>query len=315
MPNALSDILPDTVVVLGPKAPAIAVLLRDVLPSLAVLENATPPRGRYALIAFTPGPEIARYPDADWVHIAGAGANGVLDRLAEAKMSPRLITRTVGRMGQQIGEYVLSYILADTQKHALRRDLQAAKDWDPASGTPDIAADRTALVLGTGAIGGGVATSLLAIGMRVWGASRSGQARAPFDRVFRLDDLPDVTVVDVCIGALPLTSETNGLIGTEILSKFEGALFINVGRGATADMDAVVGALATGSLGHAVLDVVPEEPLPQESLLWTQASITITPHVSGITLTADTVAAFTAAYRAIAAGEEPPLQVDAQSGY
>ncbi|MGJ8560228.1 MAG: NAD(P)-dependent oxidoreductase [Litorimonas sp.] len=311
----MSNILPDTVVILGQKAPAIAALLRDALPSLTVLEEGAPPKGHYALIAFTPGPEIARYPNADWVHIAGAGANSVLDRLAEANMSPRLITRTVGRMGQQIGEYVLSYILAETQKHALRRDLQAARDWNPAAGTPDIAADRTALILGTGAIGGGVATTLQALGLRVWGASRSGQARAPFEREFRWDDLPDLSEVDVCIGALPLTPQTQGIIGTEILSKFEGALFINVGRGATADMDAVVGALATGSLRHAVLDVVPEEPLPQGSPLWTQAKITITPHVSGITLTADTVAAFTAAYRAIAAGQAPPLQVDAQAGY
>jgi glyoxylate/hydroxypyruvate reductase A len=310
--------LPKTVVVLGPKAKAIADLLREALPSLTVLEEGEAlkePGDRYALIAFTPGPEIARYPDADWVHIAGAGANGVLDRLAEAKMSPRLITRTVGRMGQQIGEYVLSYILADTQKHTLRQELQTARNWDPAAGTPDIAADRTALILGTGAIGGGVATTLQALGMRVWGASRSGQARPPFERVFRFDDLPDLSEVDVCVGAMPLTPQTNGIVGAELLSKLDNTLFINVGRGATADMDAVVAALSAGSLRHAVLDVVPKEPLPQDSPLWRQAEITITPHVSGITLTDDTVAAFTTAYRAIAAGEEPPLQVDAQAGY
>lgn len=307
--------LPTSVVVLGPKGPEIAALLRAALPSLTVLEEGAAPEGRYALIAFTPGPEIARYQDADWVHIAGAGANGVLDRLAEANMSPRLITRTVGRMGQQIGEYVLSYILADTQKHAVRRDLQTARDWDPAAGTPDIAADKTALILGTGRIGSGVATSLRAIGMSVWGASRSGQACVPFDRVFRLNDLPEMSEVDVCVGALPLTPQTNGIIGADVLSKFEGALLINVGRGATADMDAVVEALASGALRHAVLDVVPQEPLPRDSPLWTQEAMTITPHVSGITLIADTVAAFTTAYRAVSAGEEPPLQVDATAGY
>jgi phosphoglycerate dehydrogenase-like enzyme len=307
--------LPESVVVLGPKAGAIAALLREAMPALSVLEEGAAPKGRYALIAFTPGPEIARYPGADWIHIAGAGANGVLDRLAEANMSPRLITRTVGRMGQQIGEYVLSYILADTQKQALRRQLQADRNWDSVAGTPDIAADRTALIFGTGEIGGGVATSLRAIGMRVSGASRSGQARAPFDRVFRMDDLPDLSEVNVCIGALPLTSQTHGIIGTDVLSKFDGALFINVGRGATADMDAVVEALAVGCLRHAVLDVVPEEPLRPDSPLWAQPQLTITPHVSGITLIADTVAAFTAAYRAIEAGEEPPLRVDASAGY
>lgn len=307
--------LPKTVVVLGPKAGAIAPLLRVALPNLIVVENGKAPAGPYALIAFTPGPEIARYPDADWVHIAGAGANGVLDRLAEFDMSPRLITRTVGRMGQQIGEYALSYILADTQKHALRQGLQAARDWDPQAGTPDIAADRTALILGTGGIGGGVALNLQAIGMTVLGASRSGRARPPFATGMRLDELPDRLDVDVCIGALPLTAQTQGLIGEGLFAKLSGALFINVGRGATADMDAVVAALDSGALRHAILDVVPTEPLPKQSPLWAHEQITITPHVSGITLNADTVAAFVTAYRAIEAGTEPPLRVDAQAGY
>lgn len=307
--------LPISVVVLGPKSRAIARLLRAALPTLRVVEGGAAPSGPYALIAFTPGPEIARYPDADWVHIAGAGANGVLDRLAEFDMSPRLITRTVGRMGQQIGEYALSYILADTQKHALRRGLQAAGDWDPQAGTPDIASDRTALILGTGGIGGGVALSLQAIGMVVLGANRSGRVRPPFATVMRLGELPDLMHVDVCIGALPLTAQTHGLIGEGLFAKLSGALFINVGRGATADMDAVVAALDSGALRHAVLDVVPTEPLPKQSPLWAHDQITITPHVSGITLNADTVAAFVTAYRAIEAGTEPPLRVDAIAGY
>lgn len=308
-------VLPSSVVVLGPKAPAIAGLLREALPSLTVLQEGAVPAGCYAVIAFMPGPKIACYADADWIHIAGAGANGVLDRLVDAGMSPRLITRTLGRMGQQIGEYVLSYILADAQKHSLRMQLQAERNWDSVAGTPNIAGDRTALILGTGGIGGGVATTLQAMGVRVWGASRNGQLCAPFERVFRMDDLPDLSGVDVCIGALPLTPQTDGIIGTKLLSKLNAALFINVGRGATADIDAVTKALAVGTLRHAVLDVVPQEPLPKDSALWTHPQITITPHVSGITLNADTVAAFVIAYRAIAAGEEPPLRVDAAAGY
>jgi len=308
-------VLPKTVVVLGPKADDIAPLLRAALPKLTVVEGGAAPSGPYAIITFSPGPEIAHYPDADWVHIAGAGANGLLDRLAEFDMSPRLITRTVGRMGQQIGEYALSYIFADAQKHALRRELQVARNWDSAAGTPDIAADRTALILGTGGIGGGVALSLQAIGMAVLGASRSGRIKPPFATAMRLDGLPDLPDVDVCIGALPLTPQTKGLIGERLFAKLTGALFINVGRGATADMDAVVAALDRGHLRHAVLDVVPTEPLPKESPLWAHEKITITPHVSGITLNADTVAAFVTAYRAVEAGIQPPLQVDAKAGY
>lgn len=309
-------VLPKTVVVLGPKADDITLRLRAALPGLTVVEGGAAPSGPYAIITFSPGPEIAHYPDAEWIHIAGAGANGLLDRLAEFDLTPpRLITRTVGRMGQQIGEYALSYILADAQKHGRRRELQAARNWDSAAGTPDIAADRTALILGTGGIGGGVALSLQAIGMAVLGASRSGRIRPPFATAMCLDALPDLPDVDVCIGALPLTPQTKGLIGERLFAKLTGALFINVGRGATADMDAVVAALDAGRLRHAVLDVVPTEPLHKDSPLWAHEKITITPHVSGITLNADTVAAFVTAYRAVDAGIQPPLQVDAEAGY
>jgi len=307
--------LPDSVVVLGPKAPDIAALLRTALPALIVLEEGAPPQGRYALIAFTPGPEIARYKDADWIHIAGAGANTVLDRLADADMHPRLITRTLGRMGAQIGEYVLSYILADTQKHAVRRRLQTERNWDVPAGTPELASGRTALILGTGGIGSGVANVLRSVGMDIWGASRSGTSAAAFAKVLKMDDLPDLSCVDVVIGALPLTPQTDGIIGHALLSKLSGALLINVGRGATADMDAVVAALASGALRHAVLDVVPQEPLPKDSPLWGHPKLTITPHVSGITLNEDTVAAFVVAYDALAAGDAPRLRVDAKAGY
>ena len=307
--------LPDAVVVMGPKAAAIAALLRGALPDLNVVENGAAPTGHYALIAFNPGPEIARYADAQWVHIAGAGANSVLARLAEADMQPPLITRTLGRMGAQIGDYVLSYVLADTQKHAVRQRLQAARSWDVDEGTPELAADRKALILGTGGIGGGVAEALRAVGIKVWGASRSGRADTSFDHVYPMADLPDLADVDIIVGALPLTPATDEIIGANLLKKLRGALFINVGRGATADIGAVVSALADGSLRHAVLDVVPREPLPKDSPLWSHPNITITPHVSGITLNEDTVAAFVAAYDAIAAGEAPPLIVDPAAGY
>ncbi len=37
-----------------------------------------------------------------------------------------------------------------------------------------------------------------------------------------------------------------------------------------------------GWLSHAVLDVFPEEPLPQGSALWLRSDVTVTPHVSAI---------------------------------
>ena len=307
---------PKHLIILSPVGDAIAAPIRKALPELVIQQGGAEPDGRYALITFTPGPELANYPRADWIHIAGAGANSVLDRLEEFNLPvPPLITRTVGRMGSQIGEYVLSYILADHQKHAVRRGLQKAHDWNVPQGSPTLIAGRKALILGTGAIGGGVANTLRAIGMIPIGVSRKGSPREPFETVYAWDDLGDLSDTDVCIGALPLTPQTEGLINASVFKRLNKALFINVGRGATAHIPDVLRALESDHLRHAVLDVVPEEPLPACSPLWDAPNLTLTPHVSGITIPEDISDAFMAAYRALEAGRPPDLVVNPAAGY
>ncbi|MGB3454758.1 MAG: NAD(P)-dependent oxidoreductase, partial [Litorimonas sp.] len=74
-------------------------------------------------------------------------------------------------------------------------------------------------------------------------------------------------------------------------------------------------ALADGRLRHAVLDVVPVEPLPEDDPLWSAPGVTLTPHVSGLTIPEDTADAFVAAYRALESGAQPDLVVDPQAGY
>ncbi|MEL6686228.1 MAG: D-2-hydroxyacid dehydrogenase [Pseudomonadota bacterium] len=308
--------LPQHLIILSPVGEAIATTIQQALPELIIQQGGPEPQAPYALITFTPGPELADYPNASWIHIAGSGANSVLDRLEEFDLpTPPLITRTVGRMGSQIGEYVLSYILADSQKHAVRRGLQQARHWDVQQGSATLIAGQKALILGTGAIGSGVAKALRAMGMIPIGVSRSGAPRDPFETIYAWDALDDLSGIDVCIGALPLTLQTDGLINATLLERLDQALFINVGRGATAHIPDVLKGLEAGHLRHAVLDVVPREPLPPDSPLWDVPDLAITPHVSGITIPEDTSDAFIAAYRALEAGQAPALIVDPTAGY
>ena len=58
----------------------------------------------------------------------------------------------------------------------------------------------------------------------------------------------------------------------------DGAVFVNVARGALADEAALTKWLQSG--GHAVLDVFEEEPLPESSLLWDMENVLLTPHNS-----------------------------------
>jgi phosphoglycerate dehydrogenase-like enzyme len=61
-----------------------------------------------------------------------------------------------------------------------------------------------------------------------------------------------------------------------------GARLINVGRGSLLDEPALLGALQSGALAGAALDVTGSEPLPSDSPLWKAPNLFITPHTSAV---------------------------------
>jgi phosphoglycerate dehydrogenase-like enzyme len=92
--------------------------------------------------------------------------------------------------------------------------------------------------------------------------------------------LPDA---DVVILALPLTTDTHHLVDTPFLARMrDGALLVNVARGAVVDTDALVEQVAAGRI-RAALDVTDPEPLPPGHPLWGLPGVLISPHVGGDT--------------------------------
>ena len=64
----------------------------------------------------------------------------------------------------------------------------------------------------------------------------------------------------------PLTSETRGMIGTAELALMpQGGILVNTARGGVVDTAAVVAALADGKLAGAGVDVLEQEPPPEDS--------------------------------------------------
>lgn len=256
--------------------------------------------------------DIASY---DWIHIPAAGVDRIVAEL-EGKASTPVITRTIGRMGEQIGEYCLAYALAHYQKMALRREFEAERNWWKKKAAPDHLFDKTVGILGTGYIGQGIGRAFRALGSAVIGYSRSGRPADPFDSVHKLSDFPGPTTPDILISALPWTAETEGLIDADLLSQLKDAVFINIGRGATLDENALKAALDAGQVSHAILDVFPKEPLAQEHWFWTDDRVTVTPHVSGLTRDVDAadriVDLLTSSLKT---GSLPETEVDLSLGY
>ncbi|MCJ1899887.1 MULTISPECIES: glyoxylate/hydroxypyruvate reductase A [Paracoccus] len=149
--------------------------------------------------------------------------------------------------------------------------------------TPPLAQRRGVTVLGMGELGRAVALALAGLGFHVAGWSQSGRP-VPGIEVLAGDALPQaLNRAEILVCLLPDTGGTRNLLDAARLSLLPpGATIINAGRGTLIDEAALLAALDQG-LGHAVLDVFRQEPLPPEHPFWTHPQVTVTPHVSAET--------------------------------
>ncbi|MDJ1134968.1 D-2-hydroxyacid dehydrogenase [Streptomyces iconiensis] len=250
-----------------------------------------------------------------WVHSTNAGVDGMLGDVSPWPEGV-LLTRTVGRMGERIGQYVLAWALADCQDVRGFLRQHASRTWRRLP--TELAEGRRAVIFGTGSIGAAVAAALRCCGIRTTGVARTPREAPGFDEVFALE-APELTEAlgqaHWVVNALPLTPATTGLFGPRLLSAMNGATFVNVGRGESVQTEALAKALETGDVGGAVLDVLPDEPAPPDSPLWDLPNTVITSHSAGITTPTDVLTDFRTAWHALRSGQRPALSVQLGLGY
>ena len=139
-------------------------------------------------------------------------------------------------------------------------------------------ADSTVLIVGAGGVANAIADRLAPFEVKVRRVGRSGRtdARGPVRAASELADL--LPAADVVILAVPLTDATRRMADDAFLSRMrDGAVLVNVARGAVADTEALVRHADRLAL---VLDVTDPEPLPEDHPLWEKAAL-ITPHAGG----------------------------------
>src|SRR5438034_1183340 len=95
---------------------------------------------------------------------------------------------------------------------------------------------------------------------------------------------PDYGIGDVVTHALvhaPLSEETRGMIDGPLLSHMRpGSYFVNTARGAMVKIDDLLGALDSGILAGAGLDVLPDEPVGSDNPLLAHPRVILTPHAA-----------------------------------
>lgn len=145
---------------------------------------------------------------------------------------------------------------------------------------------KTVLLFGYGRIGRLVAPIYRAFGCRVL-AHDIVEDRVPDE--YRCDLETALAATDVLSIHLPLNSETEGLVGSDLLAHLpSSAIVVNTSRGEIVDQEYLLAALEQGRLAGAALDVLAGEPEPispqlQARLAALGKRIVITPHIGGFT--------------------------------
>ena len=144
-------------------------------------------------------------------------------------------------------------------------------------------ADKRVLIVGFGSIGRAIARRLDGFECELRAVARTARMVDGID-VRSIDELPGLLPdADVVILIVPLTPDTRGMVDAAFLARMhDGALLVNVSRGAVVDTDALLAACTSGRL-RAALDVTDPEPLPPAHPLWRAPGVLISPHVGGNT--------------------------------
>jgi glyoxylate/hydroxypyruvate reductase A len=273
----------------------------------------------YAIVWRAPRELFANRPDLKAVFNLGAGVDAILDveRKEPGTLPPnaKLVRLEDTGMAQQMVEYAMHAVLRYMRRLDEYEALQREGRWEKLRAHPR---ERfTVGVLGLGVLGTEVARALTALGVPVRGFSRSAkqiEGVSTYAGDPQLDAFLDG--VQVLINLLPHTPDTEGILNRRVFEKLaHGAYLVNLARGAHLVDEDLLGALDSGQIAAAMLDVFHTEPLPKDHPFWHAPRVTITPHVSAETLREESVEQIARKIAALERGESISGIVHMTRGY
>lgn len=219
---------------------------------------------------------LEAHPGIQWVQLPWAGVDAfasILEQFAERPFP--LWTSAKGAYSEPVAEHALALSLA-----LLRRLPQKARiaEWVPKTGTSLYGLE--VVLIGAGGIAREIIRLFSVFDVRVTVVRRAAEPLEGADTTVTTAELATVLPsADVVIIAAASTGETAQLIGaTELGLMKPSAVLVNIARGALIDTDALVTALAEGTIAGAGLDVTDPEPLPTGHALWSEPNCLITSH-------------------------------------
>jgi len=221
------------------------------------------------------------FPNLRAIARAGAGLDN-LDTVAAARRNIPVIF-SPGMNGRTVAEHTLALMLDLVRRITPWANACASGRWDDrARYQGGELAGMTLAILGYGSIGKRVARLASAFEMNVVVSARRGLTSRCDYPMLSLDDL--VSVADVVTLHLPLTSETNRILGAAQINRMKPtACIVNTARGALIDQAALCDALLADRLGGFAADVLDVEPPAADDPLLRSPRVLLTPHVASLT--------------------------------
>ena len=236
------------------------------------------------IFGFVPKSMFTNCQQLRWVHAIASGVDGYM--YPEFQNSPVVLTSEKGLVGSHLADHAFGLLLMLTRqlKAAL---LYGADSWNHRPEMRYQEVELTGMTLGILGFGGtGKAMAKRAIG---FGMSVEAVDSEPVDATEEVPEVkgPDywhevLRIADVVAVCCPLTPLTRGLLNADAFALMKNTAFlVNVTRGEVMVEEDLVTALETGQIRGAALDVVPREPLPEDSVLWTLPNVIMSPHTAG----------------------------------
>jgi D-3-phosphoglycerate dehydrogenase len=211
----------------------------------------------------------------------GVGVDNI--DLAAAKARGIKVTNARGANADAVAELAIGGMLAMLRNFAFLDRTTRAGKWERSVG--HTLRGRVLGLVGFGAIARYVAKLARAFDAEVLAFDSCPDEAAARDlgvRFVPLDAL--LAASDVVSLHVPATPETKNLINSATLARMKpGAILINTARGAVVDEAALFGALKSGRLSGAVLDVHATEPTTALDPLFSLPNVLVFPHTAAET--------------------------------
>jgi phosphoglycerate dehydrogenase-like enzyme len=223
---------------------------------------------------------FAMCPNLLWVHSRSVGLERTL--FAELKESAVPLTNGAGVFSASLGEFTLGAILYFAKDFRRMIRNQMAGVWEAFD--VSWASGQTVGIIGYGDIGRAIAERVRALGMAVLALRRHVPPSQTADPMVAGTYTPErrlemISRCDYVVVAAPLTPETRGMIAeAEFAAMKPTSVLINVGRGPVINEEAMIGALFSGRIRGAALDVFDHEPLPAGHPFYKLENVLLSPH-------------------------------------